>query len=287
MSLVYLNGEFLPVERACVPVMDRGFLFGDGVYEVFPSFGGRLFRLSQHLERLNDSLRAIRIDPPHSLQEWEEILIRLILPWSRTDLSIYLQVTRGVASKRDHTIPPCITPTVFVMATPIPPGNAESNARGVAAITREDFRWGRCDIKAITLLANVLLRQEAADQGALEAILIRNGLATEGAASNLFMVQDGTLITPPKGPHLLPGITRDLVLELAAAQGIPHMIANIPVTDLARAEEIWLTSSVREIMPVIRLNGVPVGVGIPGPHWQRINQLYQGFKADMRGERGR
>jgi len=283
VSLIYLNGEFLPLEQARIPVMDRGFLFGDGVYEVFPSFGGRLFRLAQHLERLNDSLRAIRIEPPHPLQEWEGILTRLIAHGPQTDLSIYLQVTRGVAGKRDHAIPPQITPTVFVMATPIPPGNAETNARGVVAITREDFRWERCDIKAITLLANVLLRQEAADHGALEAILIRNGLATEGAASNLFMVREGTLVTPPKGRHLLPGITRDLVLELAAAQGLPCSIANIPVAELARADEIWLTSSVREIMPVIRLDGIPVGIGIPGPYWQRINQIYQGFKADMRG----
>lgn len=284
MGLVYLNGTFLPLEQACVPVMDRGFLFGDGVYEVLPSFGGRLFRLAQHIERLNDSLRAVRIDPPYTLPQWEDILTRLILQQEiTTDCSIYLQVTRGVAAKRDHAIPPQVLPTVFLMATPIPPDNAELNACGVAAITRDDFRWERCDIKAITLLANVLLRQEAADQGAAEAILIRNGLATEGAASNLFIIRDETLVTPPKSRHLLPGITRDLILELAATHDLPYSIATIPVADLAQAEEIWLTSSVREIMPVIRLNGVPIHNGNPGPHWHRINQLYQEFKASIRG----
>lgn len=282
MGMVYLNGEFLPQERAYIPVMDRGFLFGDGVYEVLPSFGGIPFRLTQHLKRLNDSLRAVRIEPPYTQATWADILARLLANLPQTDCSIYLQVTRGVAATRDHAIPPEITPTVFVMVNPIPAGNAEANARGISAVTRQDYRWERCDIKAITLLANVLLRQEAIDAGAMEAILTRDGYAFEGAASNLFIFHKNTIITPPKSRYLLPGITRDLILEFATAHNLPCRIAPIPISDLVQAEEIWLTSSVREIMPVIQLNDQPISNGQPGPHWQQINTLYQEFKAAMR-----
>lgn len=282
-QLVYINGKFLPRDQASIPVMDRGFLFGDGVYEVLPSFGGKLFRLPQHIERLNNSLREVRMDPPHSIAVWQDILERLVAQQPSADCSIYLQVTRGVAATRDHAIPQGITPTVFAMATPIPASNAAVNARGITTVTRPDFRWERCDIKAITLLANVLLRQEAVERGAMEAILIRDGFAVEGAASNIFIVQEGVLITPPKNNYILPGITRDLILELAVANNITHKIANIPAADLVNAQEIWLTSSVREIMPVIQIDGQAVSGGKPGLHWQRINQLYQDFKADMRG----
>lgn len=281
-NLVYLNGEFLPRDQARVPVMERGFLFGDGVYEVLPAFGGKPFRLTQHLERLNASLKAVRIAPPLSHVEWENILTHLVTINEQTESSLYLQVTRGAGPNRDHAIPAGITPTVFAMTTLIPATNAAINARGIAAITQDDYRWERCDIKAITLLANVLLRQAAIDVGATDAILIRNGLAMEGAASNLFMVRDGTIITPPQSQYLLPGITRDLILELAKTNGLPCAIMPIPVNELGLAEEIWLTSSVREIMPVIQLNGVKVGCGVPGPHWQGINQLYQAFKANVR-----
>lgn len=195
--IVYLNGEFLPRNQAKVPVMERGFLFGDGVYEVLPSFGGKLFRLSQHLDRLNNSLRAIHIQPPHTHAEWENILTQLVAKNPHPDSSVYLQITRGVATSRDHAIPPGMIPTIFAMASAISANNAQINARGIVAVTRDDFRWERCNIKAITLLANVLLKQAAADEGAFEAILIRNGLAVEGAASNLFIVQQGTIITPP------------------------------------------------------------------------------------------
>ncbi len=212
MSLVYLNGELLPAEQARVPVMDRGFLFGDGVYEVIPAYGGRPFRLAEHLQRLEDSLRAIRMAPPHTRQEWAAILDRVIATDPGADLSIYLQVTRGVAPKRDHAFAADLRPTVLVSISRIPPMPADEAQRAIGAIVRDDIRWERCDIKAITLLAAVLMRQEAADAGATEAILIRGGLATEGAASNLFIVQDGILITPPKGRQLLPGITRDLVM---------------------------------------------------------------------------
>lgn len=282
MSLVYLNGEYLPLAEARIPVMDRGFLFGDGIYEVIPAYGGRLFRLRQHLQRLDNSLRAIRMNPPHDLDEWRRILQRLLEQAPGTDQSIYLQITRGADARRDHAIPPDIAPTIFAMANPIKGPDPALAPKGVAAVTRDDTRWERCDIKSITLLANVLLRQEAADQDALEAILIRDGLAMEGAASNLFMVRGDTLITPPKGRHLLPGITRDLVLELAAEANLPYREADIPRAQLLDADEIWLTSSTKEVMPVIKLDGQPVSHGTPGPKWRQMMDLYQDCKTRLR-----
>jgi D-alanine transaminase len=282
MGLVYLNGAFLPPAEARVSVMDRGFLFGDGVYEVIPAYSGRPFRLEEHLRRLDNSLAAIRMRPPHTQQEWQNILVRLVANDREADLSLYLQVTRGAAPSRDHAIPADITPCVFAMATPIGPPPGDVTQRGIAAIVRDDIRWERCDIKAITLLANVLLRQEAAEAGAFEAILVRDGLAMEGAASNLFVVREGVLVTPPKGPYLLPGITRDLVLELAARDGIPYREDTITRRELEMAPEVWLTSSTKEVMPVTRLDGRPVGAGAPGPLWRRMDALYQQAKAQLR-----
>jgi len=283
MTQVYLNGEVLPLAQASIPVLDRGFLFGDGVYEVIPAYGGRLFRLDEHLDRLDNSLRAIRIDPPHDHAQWRRILERLIAANGDGDeLSIYLQVTRGVDSKRDHAIPPGLTPTVFAMANRIQSPDPAQQEKGIAAVTRDDIRWARCDIKAVTLLAAVLLRQEAAEEEAMEAILIRDGLATEGAASNLFIVRDGIIVTPPKGADLLPGITRDLVLELAAEAGLPHREADISVDQLKSADEVWLTSSTKEVMPVTLLDGRPVADGRPGPVWRRMTALYQDCKVRLR-----
>ncbi|HUL11622.1 MAG TPA: D-amino acid aminotransferase [Methylococcaceae bacterium] len=274
--IVYLNGEFLPLDRAKVSVLDRGFLFGDGVYEVIPVYGGRPFRLEEHLERLNNSLRGIRMESPLTTEEWKPILARLIC--GDQDQSIYLQVTRGAAPKRDHAFPEGAAPTVFVMCSPIAPIPAE----GVRAITLDDIRWQWCHIKAITLLANVLLRQLAVDRGCAEAILVREGFAVEGAASNLFAVVDGVLLTPPKGHAILPGITRDLVLELALTNDIPAAERDITLEELQRAGEVWLTSSTREILPVIELDGQPVGVGKPGPIWRQMNAIYQAYKQQLR-----
>lgn len=282
MNNIFLNGEFLPVEEARIPVLDRGFLFGDGVYEVIPAFAGHLFRLTEHLDRLNSSLRAIRMEPPLSHGKWERILGQLIAQYPESDLNVYLQVTRGADSKRDHAIPQGIAPTLFAMATPVLPRRPDNYREGVAAITLDDIRWGLCNIKAITLLANVLLKQEAVDANATEAILIRDGVAYEGAASNLFVVQNGTIVTPPKGPRLLPGITRDLILELAASARLPFRESDIPAEELNQADEIWLSSSNREIMPVTLLNGEQVGDGKPGPHWHRIAALYQARKDQLR-----
>ena len=278
---VYINGEFCPLEEAKVSVLDRGFLFGDGVYEVIPAYGGRLFRCDHHLERLERSLREIRIPNPHTREEWCGIFTRLVQACDGDEHGVYLQVTRG-AAKRDHAFPDDIQPTVFAMANPIVTLGREVLEKGIDAVTRPDIRWARCDIKAITLLANVLMRQEAKEEGAMEAILVRDGLATEGAASNLFIVKDGTLVTPPKGPRLLPGITRDLVIELAETHGLPYREADIPETELRRADEIWMTSSTKEVVPVTRLDGQTVGEGKPGPVWQRMYDLYQAYKAALR-----
>jgi D-alanine transaminase len=276
LAQVYLNGEFLPPDQARVSVFDRGFIFGDGVYEVIPVFGGRLFRLPHHLSRLDASLGAIRLRNPHTQQEWNNIFTRLLAEGSG-DQSIYLQITRGVAP-RDHAFPPNITPTVFAYAQPLKYSPPEQLAQGVAAVTAADIRWQRCDIKAIALLANALLRQEAIDQGAVEAILLRDGVITEGAASNIFVIKNGRLVTPPKGPFILPGITRDLVVEIARAKGIPCDELPVKIETLTSADEVWLTSSTKEILPITRIDGRAVGNGKPGPMHARMFALYKEYK---------
>ena len=281
MSIVYLNGDFLPEEDACVSVLDRGFIFGDGVYEVIPAYGKHPFRFEEHMQRLQNSLDGIRINNPHTNEEWRYLIEKVITANLGEDQSVYLQVTRGVA-KRDHAFPSEVKPTVLIMSNSLTTLSAQILKTGVAAITTEDIRWIYCHIKAICLLPNVLLRQKAVEAESAEAILIRDGLATEGAASNLFIVHDGIVRTPPKGPMLLPGITRDLILELAAENNIPFEEANILEGDLSRAEEIWLTSSTKEIMPVTQLNGKPVRSGKPGPMWERMYGLYQLYKQHLR-----
>jgi D-alanine transaminase len=273
---VYLNGKFLPIEDAKISVMDRGFLFGDSIYEVIPAYNGRMFRLVHHLERLENGLQAIGMHNPMSRDEWSSTLNQLVQQNPTHDQSIYLQVTRGPAEKRDHALPATIQPTVFAMATPIQEEPRESN--GIAAITLDDIRWRLCNIKATTLLANVLLKQQAKDAKAAEAILIRDGEAMEGAASNLFIVSKRELITPPKSNYLLPGITRDLILELAAKNGISYSERAIQEEELETADEIWLTSSTKEIMPVITLNGKPVASAIPGELYKRMSAIYTEYK---------
>lgn len=277
---VYLNGDFIPLDKAQVSVLDRGFLFGDGVYEVIPVYAGHPFRLHRHLQRLQRSLEKIRL--PLSLDDdhWQAIIEQL-LPNKEQDFSVYIQITRGVTELRDHALPQSPQPTLFAMCSPIP---ARQSGNGISATTVEDTRWLHCDIKAITLLANILLRQQAVEDGYAEAILVRDGLVTEGAASNVFIMLDGELMTPPKGCHLLPGITRDVILELAEANQITASERDIPFESLLKAEEIWLTSSTKEIMPVVELNGKPVGNGNgrPGPAWQRMHELYQAFKQSLR-----
>ncbi len=280
--MVFLNGKMLPIEEATISVLDRGFLLGDGVYEVIPSYGGKLFRLPQHLQRLQSSLDAIKIKNPYSDTEWERILIKLVTQQTATDQSVYLQVTRGAAPKRDHVFPAEVVPTVFAMSNAIPPVSAEMLEKGVSAITLNDIRWDRCDIKAITLLANVMLRQQALDEGAAEAILVSHGFAHEGAASNLFIISAGRIITPPKDNQLLPGVTRDLVLDLAQQHQLDYEERPIREEELKQADEIWLTSSTKEVLPVTRLNDTPVGNGLPGPMWKKMIELYRNYKQELR-----
>ncbi len=275
---VYLNGEFLPLQQARISVMDRGFLFGDSIYEVIPAYTGRLFRLPHHLERLNNSLHGIRMQNPMRDSEWSSMLERLVAQNPQQDQSVYLQVTRGAAEQRDHTIPDTLDATVFAMASPMHDLDPALARDGTSAITLDDIRWRLCNIKSTALLANVLLKQQAKESGAIESILIRDGNAMEGAASNLFIVSAGELITPPKSNFLLPGITRDLILELAVKHGLPHSERNITEAELRCADEIWLTSSTKEIMPVTTLDHTQVGNGTPGPVYQQMSQLYADYK---------
>ena len=278
--MIYLNGEFMPIENAFIPVLDRGFIFGDGVYELIPVYSRRPFRLGDHLQRLQASLDSIRLNNPHAESEWHQLIGRLIELNESEDQSLYLQVSRGVA-KRDHAFPKAATPTVFVMSNPLLPPAADQIERGVGAITAADNRWLRCDVKSTSLLPNVLLRQLAVDAGCAEALLLRDGMLTEGSASNAFIVKNDALLAPPKSNLMLPGITYDVVLELAAANDVPYRVRNINESELRNADEIWITSSSREILPVTILDGKAVGHGRPGPLFQRMHGLYQKYKAQV------
>ncbi len=282
MSIVYLNGEYLPLEEAKISVLDRGFLFADGVYEVMPAYGGHLLRLAEHLQRLQNSLDSIRLVNPLNDQQWRDMLDTLLKKNPSEDQYVYLHITRGVAAKRNHGFPDVVVPTVFAMVTELAPITKEELRPGVSAITLDDIRWKACNIKSVSLLGNILLRQQAHDRNAAEAILINEGKVTEGAASNLFAVIDGVLVTPPTGPCLLPGITRDLILELAKKHDFNFEEREIDEAELLKASEIWLTSSTREILPVVELNGQPVENGLPGPIWERMIDIYQAYKSELR-----
>ncbi|MGZ8151760.1 MAG: D-amino-acid transaminase [Methylovulum sp.] len=274
---VYLNGQYLPLNEAKVSVLDRGFLFGDGIYEVIPSYYGHLFHFQQHLERLENSLAGIRLDNPHSREQWLEILAPLLN--ANENEYIYLQITRGVAAKRDHAFPENTAPTVFAMCSKIVPFAGRDT--GVKAVTMDDSRWGFCNIKAITLLGNILHRQEAVDQDCAEALLVKDGIVTEGAASNVFAVIDGVLLTPPKSNSILPGITRDVIVELAEKNNIPCREESFSLDALKSASEIWVTSSTREIIPVVELDGQPVADGKPGPVFHAMNEIFQAYKQSL------
>ena len=277
MTNVYLNGHYLPLDEAKVSVLDRGFMFGDGVYEVIPAYGGHLLRGSEHLDRLDRSLAGIRVRNPLSLAQWVEIFTRLLSSVSG-DQSIYLQVTRGVAASRQQRFPARAKPTVLVMTKALPLRDPAIGERGVSAVTREDFRWGRCDIKSVALLASVLLGQEATDSGAEETLLVRDGIVQEGSFSNVFIVSKGVVITPPKSRRILTGITRGLVMDLARANGLAVCEQDVSKAALHDAEEVWITSSTREVQPVTRIDDKPIGHGLPGPIYRRIDAAYQSHK---------
>jgi D-alanine transaminase len=285
MNEIYLNGAFVPPADAKVSVFDRGFLFGDGVYEVIPAYGGRPLRLTEHLARLGNSLRGIGMAEPLGQDEWSAIFERLLSAAPRVDQAIYVQVTRGAPPTRDHRFPDDVPPTLLAMAKVMKPRDPVVAEFGVSAIVRDDIRWLRCDIKSVSLLASVMLREEADEADAEEALLVRDGHVVEGSTSNLFICRGGVIVTPPHGRLLLPGITRDLVVDLARDAGLPLEERPIPAGELVEADEVWITSSTREVMPVTRIDGVPVGDGTPGPLWRRIDALYQDCKAELRGYR--
>lgn len=280
---VYLNGSYLPIDEAKVPVLDRGFIFGDGVYEVIPAYAGHPFRMAEHLRRLQYSLDKVRIDNPHTADEWTALTTGLLQRNGGGDQYVYLQVTRGVA-KRDHAFPKGIRPTVFMMSSPFTPPAAAAVENGVACVTAEDFRWLNCDVKSISLLGNCMLRQISADAGATETILFRNGQLTEASSSNVFVVKDGVVLAPPKDHLILPGITYDVVLEIARAREFQLEVRAVSEAEVRQADEIWVTSSTKEVLAVTTLDGKPVGDGHPGPLFQRMHALYQSFKTDHMGK---
>ena len=282
LPVAYLNGRHLPLADARISPLDRGFLFGDGVYEVIPVYAGRLFHLPAHLKRLQYSLDAIRLGNPHTDGEWKALLDKLVRENGGGDQALYLQITRGTDAGRDHAFPKGVPATVFAMCSPLAGLPEDLKTRGARVVTLADIRWQRCDIKSTALLGNVLLRQDATDKGCHEAILVRDGRATEGTASSLFIVASDAIVTPPKGPELLPSITRDVVLELARRHGLPCREDHIHLDALAAAEEVWLASSTREVYAVTEIDGRRVGGGKPGPMWRRMFDFFQQHKAELR-----
>ncbi|MBS1136961.1 MAG: D-amino acid aminotransferase [Proteobacteria bacterium] len=286
MTTIYLNGRFLPIEQAQVPVLDRGFLFGDGAYELIPVYSRRPFRLAEHLRRLQTTLDGIRLANPHGAAEWMRLVGEIVARNEWQDQSVYLQVTRGADTKRNHAFPKGVAPTVFIMTEPlVTPADAQRDT-GVCAVSAADFRWLRCDLKTVALLANCLLRQQAVEAGCAETILFRDGFLTEGAASNIFVVRDGTMLAPPRSHLMLCGITYDVVLELAAAHGLPLQVREVLEAEVRGADELWMTSSTKEVLPITLLDGRAVGSGRPGPVFARMYGWYQDFKATVmrRGE---
>jgi D-alanine transaminase len=289
--LCYLNGSYKPLAQAQVSVLDRGFIFGDGIYEVVPVYARKLFRFDEHLARLERSLAKVRIPNPHSREQWIERCRKLVAALHEgeraEDQVIYLQVTRGVAP-RDHVMPEGLTPTVFMMCNPMKPPTAEQRHHGVACTTARDFRWERGDIKSVSLLGNVLARQMSADHGALETIMFRDGphggpWLTEASGSNVWIVKDGALLGPPKSEHVLEGIRVELLHELCEEEGIAYNLKPISEAEVGAADEVLLTSATKEVLPVTKIDGEPVGHGAlrgkPGPVYSRLYEAYQRAKA--------
>lgn len=281
VTRVYVNGQFVSAEEAKISPFDRGFIFGDAIYEVIPAYGGRPFRWPQHLDRLNGNLAEVGIPEPMSPAEWQSVMSELIAAAGNRDQAIYLQVTRGVAP-RDHAFPAGIEPGVFAYSQVLETVAAETLQKGVAVITSDDIRWQRCDIKTTSLLGSVWLRQQAVARGASEAILVRGDEVTEGAATNVFAVIDGVIRTPPHSHKLLPGVTRDLIVELLGARDVPHAEEAFTVAQMRAAQEVWLTSSTKELVPVVTIDGAEVNGGRRGPVFEKIYTLFQEYKAGCR-----
>ena len=284
-TLCYLDGNYTPLNQAKVSVLDRGFLFGDGVYEVVPVYGRGLFRFEEHMARLERSLANVRIANPHTAAEWLARCRRLIESHVAEDQLIYIQVTRGVGP-RDHVMPTDIEPTVFIMVSALKQPSAEQRHRGVACVTARDFRWERGDIKSISLLGNVLARQISADHGAVETILFRDGFLTEAASCNVWVVHEGAVLGPPASEHVLEGVRYELIRELCDDVGIAFNLRPIPEGEVVAADELMLSSASKEVLPVTMLDGESVGHGVgrgkPGPVYAKLYAAYQRAKAAQR-----
>ena len=283
--MIYLNGEWMPVEQARVPVLDRGFIFGDGIYEFIPVYGRKPFRAAPHFARLKRSLAEIGIPNPHADAEWNSLLQTIISKQAFEDQGVYFQVTRGVAP-RDHAFPkfPHVPkPTVFMMSNPLVTPSAAQFASGVACVTAVDNRWHRCDIKSTSLLGNVLMRQLAAEHDAVEAVMFRDGYLSEASASNVFVVKDGTVLAPLKDHLMLHGITLDAVIDLARGTGLPLQLRPITESEVWGADELWLSSSSKEVVAITTLDGKAVGAaahaGKPGPVYAKIRAAFDAAKA--------
>ena len=281
LPVCYLNGEFVALRDARISPLDRGFLFADGVYEVMPVFAGRPFRFGPHFDRLARSLAEIRLRDPHDRAAWRALVASLIERNGGGDQYVYLQVTRGAEYGRNHAPLPELQPTVFAYCAPLPRPPAEHVEHGIACVTARDTRWSRCDVKSVALLANVLLRQLACDAGAQETILLRDGFLTDASASTVHVVRDGVLRTPPDSQWILPGTTRSVVEELATRIGLEWVATAVSEAELRTADEIWLAAATREVSAVTRLDGRPVGAGVPGPVFRRIRSAFDALKLEL------
>src|SRR5690349_8969538 len=273
LPICYLNGEYQPLRDARVSPLDRAFLFGDSVYEVLPAFDGRMFRFREHFDRLTRSLNEIRLPSPNTHAQWLQILEELIKRNGGGTMYLYVQVTRGAEFGRSHEFPEKVVPGVFAMAAPLPAMSDEQRTNGLSAITVEDFRWARCDIKSTALLANVLIKQRAVDAGAQEAIIVRDGDVLEGSSTSIFVVSKGAIATPPNSNRILPGTTRDAAVELADG-AMSVTIRRIGLDELRAADEVWISAATRDVLPVTRIDGRPVGSGKPGPLWKRMTESF-------------
>jgi D-alanine transaminase len=284
LPLCYLNGEFLPLREARISPLDRGFLYSDGVYEVMPVYAGRPFRFEAHAARLTRSLSEIQMEDPHTRAEWRELLSTLIARNGGGDQYIYWQVTRGAEFGRNHAPLPKIPRTVFAFCAPLPVTRPETLENGVACVTAEDTRWARCDIKSVSLLANILLRQQSVDANATETILLSNGELREASSSAVHVVMGGVIVSPPRSRKILPGTTRSAMEEVAAKASIPYRSEAVSEQQFRDADEIWLSAATREVQAVTQLDGKPVGSGKPGPVWRRIYDQWQQYKRDLAGQ---
>jgi D-alanine transaminase len=285
LPICYLNGDFMPLRDARISPLDRGFLYSDGAYEVTPVYGGRPFRFDHHHDRLTRSLREIRMEDPLAREAWRDLYRQLIARNAHAgDLYIYVQVTRGAEFGRNHAPLPDVPRTIFAFASPWPEGRAGWRENGLPAVTAQDTRWSRCDIKSVSLLANVLLRQLAVDAGASETILLRDGQLTDSSASSVHVVIDGELRTPPNSWKLLPGTTRGVIEEVAGKAGVQWRAVAVSEQELRSASEILLGAATREVQPITTLDGKPVGTGKPGPVWRKLYDAYQAYKRELAGK---